>query len=404
MRDRTQPRYSPQIQRLSYADFRHQLSLCGLLLITIFWAPGAWAQSSNAGPDPLPGLGGAGGQANAANDSDESNGCVENWPQALPRPSLKESVPSRAIAGHRLTLEIELIHRPGERPLVDADFLIRDENISEQMQEAQLSFLAEGSPYPVEVNQETIAEEQQNLVRSAIKIPFVTLPKDAGRHTLRLPSLPLKIARASGEVHRLCTFPHSIEVEDALASSEKLTQAPPPAPRPQLELWKAARDISYALLVALPLALLSFLLWLALRARFKKELPPPPPRPAWEIAQERLHELAARDLLSEEEFEKYLAEITSILREYLGNRYGFDGLESTTSELLDELRLASSLDLRPLQTTLERTDLVKFAQLIPSKDECLQTLALTEDLIQRTRPVVNLDPREPSLSSEEKKR
>jgi hypothetical protein len=74
------------------------------------------------------------------------------------------------------------------------------------------------------------------------------------------------------------------------------------------------------------------------------------------------------------------------LRRYLGDRYGYDGPESTTREALTFLRQTSPAieDLPGIERFMRDADLVKFARLTPSEGECLDLLARAESIVTRT--------------------
>jgi hypothetical protein len=83
------------------------------------------------------------------------------------------------------------------------------------------------------------------------------------------------------------------------------------------------------------------------------------------------------------------------VRQYLGARFGFDGLESTTDETLAALRRVSALGLPLPQVAgfLQQCDLVKFADLTPTSMECERALADAELVVRSTMP------RSPSVAS-----
>jgi hypothetical protein len=72
----------------------------------------------------------------------------------------------------------------------------------------------------------------------------------------------------------------------------------------------------------------------------------------------------------------------------LGDRYGFDGLECTTREMLGELRRATPRIpvLDEIERSLRQADLVKFARLTPTEAECSGALADAEFIVERTVP------------------
>lgn len=124
---------------------------------------------------------------------------------------------------------------------------------------------------------------------------------------------------------------------------------------------------------------LGALLWWAFkRLTQRPAAPPPPPLPPREWALKELDALA--DLPLEELVER----LTEILRTYLARRYGIPVLERTTAELLTDLKQRDfSEELRrPVKSTLELGDLVKFAKVAPSREEALEEVQRTRQLIE----------------------
>jgi hypothetical protein len=134
--------------------------------------------------------------------------------------------------------------------------------------------------------------------------------------------------------------------------------------------------LAAAALVAL-LTLLIRKLWA--RRRPKPEPPPPPPRPAEEIAYEKLNALKRSNLLAEGELKEYHVRLSEAVREYIGNRYGFDSLELSSEELIQAVRKVdiSKNEYELILDFLGETDLVKFAKLLPS-------VAASEDLLEQS--------------------
>lgn len=115
-------------------------------------------------------------------------------------------------------------------------------------------------------------------------------------------------------------------------------------------------------------ALATWLVLLALRQRFEALRPPPPPRPAIEVALERLDAIDHQpgDAL---DGAARLAATIDALREYLGGRYRIDALEMTSRELALAL---PGLDLKTIapaeiEALLADADLVKFARIVPAE-------------------------------------
>jgi hypothetical protein len=216
------------------------------------------------------------------------------------------------------------------------------------------------------------------------------LPSEPGRHTLTLPPLPIVVARASGDVVTVCTKPHTVIVDDPTASTPDAQPHANPTPRPQREEWVALeRALAWA---ALGVAVGSLLAWAVVRwrKRPKPVPPPPPPRVPWEVALERLDEVRHAGLLETSRFAEFFDRVNDAVRQYLGARFGFDGLESTTDETLAALRRVPSfgIPMPELAGFLQQCDLVKFADLTPTHAECERALVEAERVVRATMPRV----------------
>lgn len=320
--------------------------------------------------------------------------CEETYQAGQEKPKLDDTFPLTTIAGHRTDLVVKIRHLSGEtvlpgglewnpetdefRAVEAAKFLVPEKAGTAQPK-------IERKPVPGDVER----------VETVVTIPLLPLPDAPGRNELTLPPLPIAIAKSSGQIGQLCTSPHVITVEDPTASIPNATLHDNPEPRSQLEIWTTARDIATALLIALPIAILLAWLFMRLLPKLKKVPPPPPPIPPWQRAFERLSALERERLLEQKRYEEYLDGVSDALREYLGGRYGFDGLESTTREVLRQLGERAS-DFRfenEVRNILQRSDLTKFARRAPDEAECKDALLETRRIVERTTPSPTLDPR-----------
>lgn len=316
--------------------------------------------------------------------------CVERWPEGKPKPKWEERFPTQGTSGWAATLEVVVEHGKGEtvlpggfrveldgdaaRALVSAGFAIPDPD--------------GGSGPSVEVT------PKGESVTSRVRISVVPLPEKPGRTELELPPLPIAISRASGEVVTLCTSAHKIIVEDPIASTPNAMPKDNPPARHEREVWTQAKQVALAALVALVVgAIASWLIGRWLR-RPKPVPPPPPPRPPWEVALEELADLRERELIQNERYADHYAKVSHIVRKYCGDRYGFDGLESTTREMMSVLRrvVPPIVVLAEIEASLRHADLVKFARLTPSAEECREAMARAEAIVHRTIPLVTEPP------------
>jgi hypothetical protein len=125
----------------------------------------------------------------------------------------------------------------------------------------------------------------------------------------------------------------------------------------------------------------------ARRGRVKR--PGPPPRPAHEVALEKLSVLRDRQLEKQGAFGALYTELSEILREYLGGRWRFDSLDMTTTELLAAMG-AQKLEYQccqDLTLALQDFDLVKFAKVVPQEAQAAADLARVVQFVERTREV-----------------
>jgi hypothetical protein len=224
---------------------------------------------------------------------------------------------------------------------------------------------------------------------TTLDLPLVALPAEPGRHTLVLPALPVSIARANNDVVTLCTKPHTITIEDPTASTPQAQPKNNPPPRPQREEWTLLEQgLKWGALGILVGAAVAWMLY-RWSKRVRPVPPPPPPRPPWEVALERLDEVRHAGLLETGRLSEFFDRVNDAVREYLGARFGFDGLESTTDETLAALRRAPhfGLPLAELAGFLQECDLVKFADVTPSLEECERALTQAERVVRTTMPM-----------------
>ncbi len=306
--------------------------------------------------------------------------CVEHVPEGATRPTWTLKAPPVATAGWALRLEIELTHGAGETVL--------HPGLSSQRGAEADGLAKAGFRLPNPDGGAGTEVRSTAPGKTVVIVHVVPLPKEPGTVELELPPLPLSIARASGEVVTVCTQPLAVRVVDPTASIPDARARPNPPARRQLEDWVALRDGLIAGGVTLLGALVG---WLALRAwrrRPRRLPPPPPPRPAWERALEDLSALRARELVERGELIAHVDALSEIVRRYLGDRFGFDGLEATTREIQRALRAVTPP--LPVMAEIERVlsdaDLVKFAKAPPDPEGCLQLLALAEAIVHATIP------------------
>jgi hypothetical protein len=359
------------------------LPACPLLAAVLSLTPALKAASVDGGAPAAPSAApAAAASADAGVDTSNGENCVERIPAGKERPKFSEKVATRAISGHVLTLDVVVFHGKGETVLPTGFHLLADSPEAKALEREGFALPdPEGAAGP-----KLERVEQGELATTTVHLSVVPLPPKPGRHELILPPLPIAVSRASGELVTVCTAPHTVTVEDPIANTPNPAPHGNPAARRQLEIWTAAKHVASAALVALIIgAILALLISRWLR-RPKKLPPPPPPRPPWDVALEALHDIRHAGLTREGRFAEVFDRVSDVLRRYLGDRYGYDGLESTTREALGSLRLVTPRidDLSGIETFMRDADLVKFARLTPSEDECNDLLSRAEGIVTRT--------------------
>lgn len=190
------------------------------------------------------------------------------------------------------------------------------------------------------------------------------LALEPGEH--ELDPIRIRVLTPDGVIGEVETDAILIRVGSVLGNEPNAEPRPPTEPVQLLEddptLYWVAGILGVVLLTIL--FTLLFARWW--RKREKAAAPPPPPRPAHEIALEKLDLMRKRrdEMLEEGEGVEFVDGVSDAVREYLGHRYGFDGLESTTDEVLAKLRQRKLVGFTMPEITglLADCDLVKFAK------------------------------------------
>jgi hypothetical protein len=321
-------------------------------------AAGAPADDGGAGAGADGAAAGAGGATEGPAPEDEG---------ALPeahRPRLRVTTsPDRISTGDLLTLRIE-----AEVPEGD------DVAVPEQ------SFA------PFEVHARRVVAGDPRGGKRTFRFELDLLALEPGEHTLG--PVALRVVTADGTVGRARTAPLAAKVESVLGNTPDAQPKPPTEPVPLVvEDYTVLWAIGALALVALT-ALVTWLVarWWGRRAR--AVAPPPPPRPPHEVALDKLGVLR-RELgrLVAEGREQELVDRTSdALREYLGGRYGFDGLESTTDEIVARLRRmgGAAVPREAIAGLLGECDLVKFAKVMPDAAQCARMVEGAIAIVRET--------------------
>ena len=312
--------------------------------------------------------------------------CEAQVPQGATRPELVERIPARAKAGELVELEIVVRHGAGERATLPSDLpkLIAGEvRVGEAFAKAALP---DTKPDPQDPTRAT----------TVLKVPLVVLSTSLPRKSFTVPAMRVVVLRKGGGDLSVCTAEHAVEVDQPTANEPEPWPRPNPASYPQTTRDERAQAIAVAVLasVTAALALAGLALWWSRRPKVAP--PPPPPPPSWKVALEAIAR-ARRELASGAIGTKlYYDAISDAARAHLGASYGFDGLESTSDEILARLRRIPSpaFPLANVERLLGECDLVKFAGYAPPLDEADAAAALAESVVRATSNPLLLRPAE----------
>lgn len=316
--------------------------------------------------------------------ADTVHGCVETLPPGASRPVITDTFPEKGLSGYASTLVVTVDHGKGERVLANGLELQQSSDAAKSLTDQGWVIPNQDGGAAARISVQPLGERS----KTTLELPLLALPKEPGRHRLTLPPMPIAVSRASGEISVVCTRPHVITIDDPIASTDDPKPKANPPPQNQREEWTSLKNTLIA--VGAGVVLGAVLLYLLRRwaKRPKPVPPPPPPRPPWELALERLDEVRHAGLLETSRYGEYFDRVNDALRTYLGARCGFDGLESTTDEILVRMKDAplAGVPLPVIVEFLQTCDLVKFANMTPTEDECKGVLVAGERIVRDTIP------------------
>lgn len=133
---------------------------------------------------------------------------------------------------------------------------------------------------------------------------------------------------------------------------------------------------------------------LAFIVRARKKAPVPAEVPEARLSPEdrallELNQLFDSDLLKRGQLKEYFLRFSEILKEYFERRFDIVAAESTTSELMRDLKTKEvPMALRQkIQQVLEMSDLAKFAKWKPALTELLEIQKRARQIIEEARPI-----------------
>jgi hypothetical protein len=202
-----------------------------------------------------------------------------------------------------------------------------------------------------------------------------------------LPALEVTYLGKRGELLTARTEAIPIKITSLIANEPEPALKDNAPPVPVLERDLLLVYLAGGLIAAVLGAVVATVVRRRLRARASLR-PAPPPRPAHEVALERLDRLGAAGFPEDGDHRPFYFLLSEVIREYLGARFGFDSLELTTAELMAELRRHAprGLVMGEIEGWLSGCDLVKFAKFFPSATEARGALEMAIRIVESTRP------------------
>jgi hypothetical protein len=310
--------------------------------------------------------------------------CTEVVPPGATKPTLTEKIVPRALAGHAVDLEILVRHGAGESATLPADL---PRLATGEVRVADDGRFAKGA-----LPETAVDPGDPTRATTLLKVPFVVLSTTLERKTFTIPKVRVIVLRKGGGDLSVCTTTHEVAIDQPIANTPDPEPRPNPPSQPQRTIDERAKLIATvaAISAAIALAIGALIFWL--RRRPKAPVPPPPPPPSWQTALDEIR--AARRALQTGAIDDkgYYDRISDALRAHLGRVYGFDGLESTTDELLARLRRYPSpgLPIIEIEALAAESDLVKFAGLSPTADEIGTLADRAERIVRATAQTIPL--------------
>ena len=167
---------------------------------------------------------------------------------------------------------------------------------------------------------------------------------------------------------------------------------------------KTVREV----LLMLALAGLSYYLYI----RYKdnkpiiKKIKVEPKLPPHQQALQEIERIKGDKTLRNTDPKEYYTELTDVLRNYMAERFGFNAMEMTSSEIIDKLQdISDKESIKDLMFLFQTADLVKFAKHSPLMNENDMNLVNAVEFINNTK--VEADPNakpEPTEITVEEKR
>lgn len=172
--------------------------------------------------------------------------------------------------------------------------------------------------------------------------------------------------------------------------------------------WDDVSTIVWLTLLMLALGGLAYYLFI----RYKdnkpiiKKIKIEPKLPPHQQALQEIERIKGDKTLRTTDPKAYYTELTDVLRTYMEERFGFNAMEMTSSEIIDKLKEINDKEsINDLMFLFQTADLVKFAKHSPLMNENDMNLVNAVDFINKTKvePDPNAKPEPTEITVEEKR-
>lgn len=270
--------------------------------------------------------------------------------------------PERVLVGEPFVYEIVLTHPSDQRYELDLPPELGD-----------FELLSQARTPPQAGAEPAITTFQLRM--SAFQLGLVTLP-----------DVPFLVTTPEGPKRYVLTG-RTLEVGSVLPPEAESKGEDLRDIRPPDEVAIRSWTLVYGVLGALAAALVGMGVWRLLqkyRARVAAAVAPPEPLNV--RTRRSLQRLEAEGLPAKGRSQEFYFRLSEILRGYLGERYEFDALECTSSELMSQLRRLKPARLPEdgLMRFISESDMVKYARAEASAESCQAALAFGYELLDKT--------------------
>lgn len=210
---------------------------------------------------------------------------------------------------------------------------------------------------------------------------------DSGSYVI--PRIPVSFLQ-NGAIGKAETNRLNLEVATIPIEGDSVNIAPI---KPIIEEPRTLEDLLPFLIPLLVLIIIACIIYLVVnRKKRPKVVVPDKPLLPHELALQKLVALQQQKLWQKGEVKQYQTELTFIIREYLESRFKIPALESTTDEIVQNLR-KTDIEERwrdRLQALFVNADLVKFAKAQPPMTIHEQGMNEATHFVNATKPVVQV--------------